>query len=72
MFATDEKNLQPIIDKQLNTGMDDITCIRIVDIITKAKDGEIELPRKIAKALWLVAGKKKEVFDNKIWPVIIE
>lgn len=52
--------------------MDDITCIRIVDIITKAKDGEIALPRKIAKALWLVAGKKKDIFDNEIWPVIIE
>lgn len=72
VFATDEKDLQPIIDKQLNTGIDDITCIRIVDIITKAKDGEISLPRKIAKALWLVAGKKKEIFDNEIWPVIIE
>lgn len=72
VFATDEKNLQPIIDKRLNTGMDDITCIRIVDIITKAKDGEIVLPRKIAKALWLVAGKKKDIFDNEIWPVIIE
>lgn len=33
IFATDEKELQPIIDKQLNTGIDDITCIRIVDIV---------------------------------------
>jgi hypothetical protein len=32
-----KKDLQPIIDKQLNTGMDDITCIRIIDIIVKAK-----------------------------------
>lgn len=72
VFATDEKDLQPIIDKQLNTGMDDITCIRIVDIIMKAQNGEIALPRKIAKALWLVAGKKKEVFDNEIWPITRE
>lgn len=63
VFATDEKDLQLIIDKQLNTGMDGITCIRIVDIITKAKDGKIVLPRKIAKALWLVAGKKKDMID---------
>ncbi len=69
VFATDEKDLQPIIEKQLNTGIDDITCIRIVDIITKAKDGEIKVPRKIAKALWLITGKKKEIFDNEIWPV---
>ena len=69
VFATDEKNLQPIIDSQLNTGIDDITCIRIVDIIEKAHSGEVEISRKICKALWVVAGKKKEVFDQEIWPV---
>ncbi|MDC7289804.1 hypothetical protein NXH76_18595 [Blautia schinkii] len=51
IFATDEKELQPIIDKQLNTGIDDITCIRIVDIVMKAKNGEIDIQRKVAKAL---------------------
>ena len=40
VFATDEMNLQPIIDTQLNTGIDDITCIRIVDIIEKARSGK--------------------------------
>ena len=69
VFATDEMNLQPIIDSQLNTGMDDITCIRITDIIEKAHCGEIDIPRKICKALWLVAGKKKETFDKDIWPI---
>lgn len=69
VFATDERILQPIIDSQLNTGIDDIRCIRIVDIIEKAHDREIEISRKICKALWLVAGKKKEVFDKDIWPV---
>ena len=69
VFATDEANLQPIIDSQLNTGIDDITCIRIVDIIKKARDKEIDIPRKVCKALWLVAGKDKELFDNDIWPV---
>lgn len=72
VFATDEKDLQPIIDKQLNTGIDDITCIRIIDIIIQAKNGEIVIPRKVAKALWIVAGKKKEEFDNEIWPVPVE
>ncbi|MDO4276994.1 MAG: hypothetical protein Q4D16_25315 [Eubacteriales bacterium] len=72
VFATDEKDLQPIIDKQLNTGMDDITCIRIVDIIVKAKEGELALPRKIAKALWVVSGKRKEIFDKEIWPVPVK
>lgn len=69
VFATDEMNLQPIIDSQLNVGIDDITCIRIVDIIEKAHSGEIDIPRKVCKALWLVAGKKKEIFDSDIWPV---
>lgn len=69
VFATDEMNLQPIIDSQLNTGIDDIICIRIVDIIEKAHNGEIEIPRKVCKALWLAAGKKKETFDKEIWPV---
>lgn len=69
VFATDEKNLQPIIDSQLNTGMDDITCIRIVDIIEKAHGGEVEISRKLCKALWVISGKKKEVFDQEIWPV---
>lgn len=67
-FATDEMNLQPIIDSRLNTGVDDITCIRIVDIIRKAHDGEISIPRKVCKALWVIAGKKKEIFDREIWP----
>lgn len=69
VFATDEMNLQSIIDSQLNTGIDDIICIRIVDIIEKAHNGEIDIPRKVCKALWLVAGKKKGTFDNDIWPI---
>lgn len=69
VFATDEMNLQPIIDSKLNTGMDDITCIRIVDIIEKAHTGEIHVPRKLCKALWVITGKKKELFDNSVWPI---
>ncbi len=69
VFATDEMNLQPIIDSQLNTGIDDITCIRIIDIIEKAHTGELQISRKVCKALWLIAGKKKDVFDNFIWPI---
>ena len=69
VFATDEKDLQPIIDKQLNTGIDDITCIRIVDIIVMARNGDVDVSRKEAKALWLIAGKNKDVFDSEIWPI---
>ena len=69
VFATDEVNLQPIIDSQLNSGLDDIICIRIVDIINKAYEGEIIIPRKVCKALWIVAGKNKDIFDKDIWPL---
>lgn len=68
VFATDEMELQPIIDSQLNTGIDVITCIRIVDMIEMAHSGEIDIPRKVCKALWLVSGKRKETFDEDIWP----
>lgn len=62
--------MQPIIDFNLNTGMDDITCLRIVDIINQIKDGKISgLNRKQAKILWVVSGKRKELFDTEIWPI---
>ncbi|SNS68610.1 hypothetical protein SAMN05446037_101716 [Anaerovirgula multivorans] len=32
-FGTDEKDLQPIIDEKLNSRIDNIHCIRIMDII---------------------------------------
>ena len=72
VFATDEIDLQPIIDAQLNTGIDDITCLRIVDIIIKAQKGEIDVPRKVCKALWVISGKSKEIFDSELWPVVTE
>ncbi len=69
-FATDEKDLQTIIDQRINTGMNDLKCIRIIDIIELIRDGEIQgLKRKEAKALWRLAGKSKDLFDNVIWPV---
>lgn len=69
VFATDEMNLQPIVDRLLNTGIDDIHCLRITDIVHKAYTGELDLPRKYCKALWVIAGKSKEIFDKDIWPL---
>ena len=69
VFATDEMDLQPIIDTQLNIGTDDIHCLRIVDIVKMARNGDINLPRKSAKVLWVIAKKKKEIFDSEIWPL---
>lgn len=69
ILATDECDLQPIIDSQLNTGMNDIHCLRIVDIINMAKNGQISLPRKNAKAVWIISGKNKDDFDHSVWPI---
>jgi hypothetical protein len=68
-FVTDEKDLQPIIDKLLNTEMEHISCVRIKDVISKIKSGEINgLSRKDAKILWVLSNKDKSLFDNTIWP----
>lgn len=69
-FATDERNLQPIIDAILNTGMDNIQCIRIIDIIGMIKNGSLPaFTRKDAKLIWVISGKNKDVFDNQLWPI---
>ncbi|MFA5528266.1 MAG: hypothetical protein WC996_06575 [Peptostreptococcales bacterium] len=69
-FGTDEKDLQIIIDKKLNNGIDNIYCIRIIDIILMIRDGKLEgLKRKEAKALWRLSGKSAEWFDRDIWPL---
>ncbi len=69
VFATDERDLQPIIDSQLNTGLNDIHCLRVVDIINMAKNGTISMPRKTARAIWVISGKNKTDFDCSIWPL---
>ena len=70
VFFTDERDLQPIIDRVLNSGLDDIICIRIVDVIEKIKRGEIEgFGRKQAKVLWAISEKDTGLFDKKIWPI---
>lgn len=69
IFATDERNLQPIIDAVLNVGMDDIHCLRIEDLVCMARDGSIDVQRKTAKLLWVIAGKSKDHFDRCIWPL---
>lgn len=68
IFATDESKLQIIIDKYLNVGINDITCLRIESIIQMIKSGEINLSRKQAKLIWKIAGKDVSVFDNTVWP----
>ena len=69
-FVTDEKNLQPIINVVLNTGLDDILCIRIEDIIYKIKNGKMKgFKRKEAKVLWRLTGKSTIIFDRDIWPL---
>lgn len=69
-FGTDEKDLQVIIDKKLNNGIDNIYCIRIIDIIQMIRDGKLEgLKRKEAKVLWRLSGKSTDWFDRDVWPI---
>lgn len=69
-FVTDERELQNIVDAQLNTGINDISCVRLIDIIEMIKGGMIpELARKDAKLMWIISGKKKNLFDEEIWPI---
>lgn len=69
-FATDEDSLQPIIDRLLNTGMQDIECKRIVDIVQLIKDGQLpDFARKDAKLIWIISGKSRDYFDKSVWPV---
>lgn len=75
IFATDESSLQPIIDTELNTGIDDIKCLRIENVVEMIRDKEIQLPRKYAKALWRISYNQEDVqnanaiFDKRIWPL---
>lgn len=75
IFATDESSLQEIIDAKLNTGISDIHCLRIRNVIEMIKDGEIDLPRKYAKALWRISYNSdnvqnaNDIFDKEIWPL---
>ena len=72
IFVDDEWDLQSIIDSQLNTGLNDIRFLRIVDIINLAKNGEINLSRKKAKAIWVISGKNRTDFDCSIWPLLAD
>ncbi|KLU60496.1 hypothetical protein CEB3_c33470 [Peptococcaceae bacterium CEB3] len=62
-----DADLQPIIDSLLNTGINYIRCLRIVDMINMAKCGQINIPRKRAKAIWTISGKSRDDFDRTVW-----
>lgn len=77
IFMTDERNLQPIIDSKLNTGIsDNIHVFRLIDLIFWIKEHpECGISRKEAKFIWCGAYSKKDLtyykekFDNEIWAV---
>jgi predicted nucleic acid-binding protein len=69
-FGTDERDLQVIIDEKLNSGINNIYCVRIIDIIEMIRDGKLDgFTRKNAKILWRLSGKSKVLFDEEIWPI---
>ncbi|MBQ3510628.1 MAG: hypothetical protein IJA90_11510 [Peptococcaceae bacterium] len=68
-FCTDENDLQTIIDANLNTGLCDILCIRIEDLVKYIKEGTLDgFKRKDAKLMWTLSGKHPNIFDSTIWP----
>ena len=73
VYAATYQNLAKVMidprkpNKNKGEVCDDITCIRIVDIIEMAHQGKIAVPRKVCKALWVICGKLKETFDREIW-----
>ncbi len=77
IFVTDERNLQPIIDSKLNTGLsNDIRVFRLIDLIFFIKNNlDIGIKRKEAKILWCGSYDRidfesnKLKFDNEIWTV---
>lgn len=70
IFASDEMHLQTIIDAVLNTELQKITCLRIIDVILAIRAGVLPpLQRKDAKLLWILSAKRKEIFDSEIWPL---
>ncbi|MCI1693313.1 hypothetical protein [Aneurinibacillus aneurinilyticus] len=77
IFMTDERDLQPIIDSKLNSGMsDDISVFRLRSLIFWIKEHpECGISRKEAKFIWCGAYSKDDLdyykaeFDNKIWPL---
>lgn len=68
-FASDEGDIQPIIDTHLNTGTEyDIRVIRIEHIVKWIKENrDCGINRKTAKALWRSSGKDNDFFDKYIW-----
>lgn len=68
-FASDEGNIQPIIDKHLNVGTEyDIEVVRVEHIVKWIKKNrDCNIGRKTAKALWRSSGKENEIFDKYIW-----
>ena len=70
-FLSDEKQLQSIIDRYINTGGKyDLEVVRMNDVIRWIKENkECNINRKTAKALWRSAGKSNEIFDKELWNI---
>ena len=71
VFMTDERDLQAIIDRNLNTGTPyDINMFRVIDLILWIKSHpDCGINRKTAQAVWISAGKDKDYFQTSIWKI---
>lgn len=77
IFMSDEKDLQPIIDLKLNTGIGSkINVFRLQHVITWIKNNpNCEVTRKDARKIWCGAYDKKKIdfykdrFNQELWPL---
>jgi len=68
VFMSDEGNLQPIVNRLLNTGLDDITVFRLRNIILWMKENpECGFNNQDAKAILFGTTDRKYLESQKIW-----
>lgn len=68
VFMSDEGNLQPIVNRLLNTGIDDITVFRLKNILLWMKENtECGFNKNDAKAILFGTTDRQYLESNKVW-----
>ena len=68
VFMSDEGQLQPIVNRLLNTGLDDITVFRLKNIILWMKENpECGFNIQEAKAIFFGTTDRKYLESHKVW-----
>lgn len=68
VFMSDEGNLQPIVNRLLNTGINDISVFRLKNIIIWMRDNPgCKFSRQDAKAILFGTSDKRYLESHKLW-----